>query len=250
MRRVMAGTRWGKLTVIRPLELDKSGHRFVECRCDCGNHVKVRGSQLLCGDSKTCAKCPPSNRYEFKDGIIFGKCADGSVFLIDDADFYKVKNYQWCNGKGYMLTTENGRAIYLHKLILGLQNTKTLVDHINGNKSDNRRSNLREVTSAQNNQNQHCGARGFVGYRGVDIHTQNKNYRARIGFNGKRIYLGCFPTPKLAAQARNIASFLLHGEYAGLLNDVPAATNQLWNKVFVKCEPFLSEVGDFVALAP
>ena len=243
------GSKWGNLTVLKKLERDKSGHRFLECKCDCGNVIKVRSSQLRSGDSKTCRKCPPTNTYEFKDGIVTGKCAGGSVFIIDSSDFETLRNYQWCNSKGYIVTTINKRTVFMHKFLFRLQRSKTIVDHINGNKSDNRRSNLRMVTSSQNNQNQHCGGRGKIKYRGVDVHTQNNKYRARIGFHGKAIHLGCFRTPELAAQARNIASDLLHGEYAGTINDVSTPSQELYEKIYHKCKPFLQRRSDYIAVA-
>ena len=115
------GSKWGKLTIQRKLERDKSGHRFVECKCDCGNIAKVRASQLLCGDTKTCRKCPPTNRYRFVRDIVYIKCADGVEFFVDACDFNLIKQYQWCNGKGYAVTTlTSGRRLYLHRLILGV----------------------------------------------------------------------------------------------------------------------------------
>jgi len=247
--KIVVGSKWGKLTVQRKLERDKSGHRFVECMCECGNIAKVRASQLLCGDSKTCRHCPPSNLYRFDGDILFIGCKDGSEFFIDAADCDLVKQYQWYNGKGYAVTPlSSGKRQYLHRLIMDLSPSDTHhVDHVDGNKQNNRRSNLRLATSAQNNQNQNVAPRSSVGYRGVSVLTQNKNYRARIGYKGKGIHIGCFPTPVLAAQARNIASELLHGEYAGRLNEVPSPTENLYSFVLERCKKINMEEGGVVA---
>lgn len=67
----------------------------------------------------------------------------------------------------------------------------TLVDHKNRNPSDNSWSNLREVSHSQNMQNT-VKQRGLSGFRGVNWNTSDKNWRARISIDGKRLFLGGF----------------------------------------------------------
>lgn len=75
-----------------------------------------------------------------------------------------------------------------------------VIDHINGNPSDNRIANLRPITQAENCQNRVVASRtnktGFLG-----VHRKRRKYRAAIGISGQRIYLGLFSTPEEASAA-------------------------------------------------
>lgn len=87
-----------------------------------------------------------------------------------------------------------------------------VVDHINGNRDDNRIDNLREVTYAQNNTNKL--AWGNSGIKGVSWHKKTQRWRATIGFEGKQLYLGLFDHAIDAAAAYNTKATLLYGDYA------------------------------------
>lgn len=80
-------------------------------------------------------------------------------------------------------------------------NPKLDIDHINGDRSDNRLENLREISRRKNTQNKKCHREGKV--VGVCYRPNNKHnkYQAQIQMDGRRIYLGCYPTEKLASQA-------------------------------------------------
>lgn len=89
--------------------------------------------------------------------------------------------------------TPTGQAmILLHRLLLDPP-SGMVIDHINGDTLDNRRSNLRVVTVGQNNQNLRGARRGNAsGIRGVTKHTQYDKWRARIRVDGKLHHLGVF----------------------------------------------------------
>lgn len=80
------------------------------------------------------------------------------------------------------------------------------LDHINGVKDDNRIQNLREVDRATNMQNAAIKKNNTSGYCGVSLHKTNKRWVAHISPNGKRIYLGSFPTIESAIAAREDAN--------------------------------------------
>lgn len=88
-----------------------------------------------------------------------------------------------------------------------------LIDHINGDSLDNRRSNLRYCTYSQNLMNTHK-VRSASGYKGVYRHR--KRWYAHITLNGRRFYLGLFKTPQDAAHAYNAKAKELFGEFACL----------------------------------
>ena len=122
--------------------------------------------------------------------------------IIDTEDINKVKYIKWrLNGNGYVINNSN-TSIFLHRRIL---NTDSMVDHINGNRLDNRKSNLRIVTKSQNQMN--------VNYKGVTKTKQGKYY-AHIKKNQKLINLGIYVYENEALYARWYAETLLFGEYA------------------------------------
>lgn len=84
------------------------------------------------------------------------------------------------------------------------------VDHINGIKNDNRLSNLRCCTNAQNLQNQRKKANNTSGFIGVSFRKTINKFRATIGINGKYSHLGYFDTPEEAHAAYVEAKARLH----------------------------------------
>lgn len=126
---------------------------------------------------------------------------------------YYVKRSRKRDGPGKYL---KGYEIYLHRLIARCPKGMT-VDHINGDTLDNRKSNLRVCSQANNVCNQSKHKDGITSkYKGVHIHTQNGKWTAQVQYRGKKKYLGLFKTEVEAALARDRAAKELHGQYASL----------------------------------
>lgn len=106
----------------------------------------------------------------------------------------------------------NPGTISMHKLIMNPPRGK-FVDHINGDKLDNRRSNLRLVTSSQNSMNRKPIRNTKSGYKGVTFNPRNNTWQARIGYMGKRIHLGNRKDVKEAAGLYVEAAKIIQGEY-------------------------------------
>lgn len=110
--------------------------------------------------------------------------------------------------------------MYMHTWITGFNET----DHIDGNGLNNKRSNLRDVTHAQNLQNQRIQTRSRSGYRGVSYFKgdgkRKKLWRARIKIDGQDTTIGYYSTPLEAAIAWNAVALDAWGEYARL-NVIP-----------------------------
>lgn len=138
------------------------------------------------------------------------------AFEIDDEDFPIVLAHTWhISYYGYVATHVNGIAVTLHKLIM---NTPTGMDtdHVNGNKLDNTKFNLRICTRSQNNCNQKPQIGRTSQYKGVCWFKWTSKWRAYIMINKKRIHLGYFKNEEEAAIAYNVAAVELYGEYARL----------------------------------
>ena len=142
----------------------------------------------------------------------------GAVTVVDDDVFDEHGKYKWCCAQGgYAVRTicayKNNRQVKLHRLIMNAQPGQH-VDHINGDKLDNRRCNLRFATSVQNSWNSAPMANSKVPFRGV--WEQAGKFAARITCFGKRHLLGFFPDAKTAALAYDFKARELYGPYARL----------------------------------
>jgi hypothetical protein len=116
-------------------------------------------------------------------------------------------------GKGYLSGSVNGRPYRVHRLVFlyfhGYMPPQ--VDHIDGNRMNNRVENLREATSSQNNQNRK--ATSSSGVKGVVWHKQSKKWVASICVNRKSVHLGSFISIEEAALVANKARQSAHGEF-------------------------------------
>lgn len=153
----------------------------------------------------------------------------GCAAIIDDEDFDKIKDFAWCyHGDGYAARGYhvNGKLIieWMHHRILGRPKNNMVTDHINGNKLDNRKGNLRFVTHQQNTFNSSKKHRKKAGvnpskYKGVTWRNDRNKWRSCITLNGHKNYLGLFETEQEAALAYNNAAKEYYREYAKL-NDI------------------------------
>ena len=132
----------------------------------------------------------------------------------DYKDFVEDRCYSISN-HGYVRIIEFRKYKYLHRLIMGVTDKKQQVDHINGDRADNRRENLRIVNNQQNN----CNKPPVKGkYKGVHFSNKERKWIAQITVNYNCTALGRFDTAEKAALAYNEAAKKFHGEYAYLNN--------------------------------
>ncbi len=124
--------------------------------------------------------------------------ADGSVICA-----YAARN-KWDGGVQTM--------VQMHRAIMAAKPGE-IVDHINGDGLDNRRWNLRIVTSSENSQNRRLSVRNKSGVKGVVFCKSTRKWQAAIMINGKSIYLGQFSKIEDAASAYAKASAEFHGEF-------------------------------------
>lgn len=141
----------------------------------------------------------------------------GKFALVDDEDYEFLNQWKWRFGKnGYASRTQylgGGKkhqkqvGIYMHKLV-----NKTPqgfhTDHINHNKLDNRKCNLRTTTCSQNMMNQSLSKINKSGHKGVSWYKNA--WVSEIGANGVKIYLGRFSNIDDAVKARQEAELRYH----------------------------------------
>jgi hypothetical protein len=129
--------------------------------------------------------------------------------FVGDANWYA----QWnANTQSYYAWREiTGRKkLGMHGFLLNPP-AGLLPDHINGLTLDNRRANLRPVTKSQNGMNASVRRDSSTGLRGV--FRSGRKFEAKIKVNGKRHYLGSFPTAQAAYEAYCATAAQHHGEY-------------------------------------
>lgn len=134
--------------------------------------------------------------------------------MVDSDDYLRFFEMKWSlNSNGYARTYINGKWITMHKLIMDTPPGKE-VDHINCNKLDNRKINLRIVTKSQNNMNRKPYKNSSSKFKGVFWDKNLKKWRAYITLNKKRKWLGSFNSEEEAAIVYDSEATKLFGKYA------------------------------------
>jgi len=143
----------------------------------------------------------------------------GKVALVDDDDYERLAQYPWCyKGSGYAVrrgpvTDGKQSLLYMHKEILNIGPEKE-VDHINHDRLDNRRANLRVCDHAENGKNLPLRQRKSSRFMGVYWDSTRHRWHAGIKLNYRRHFLGRFDSEEAAARAYDEAACRLHGQFA------------------------------------
>lgn len=147
------------------------------------------------------------------------KLSNGEA-MIDYNDWCEVKGYTWrIDKRGYVVRSTRSRALglaftfRLHREIMKAPKGVE-VDHKNGNKLDNRKSNLRFATKPQNQWNSKMRINNTSGFKGVSFEKAKGKYAARIRVGSKYFRCGYFCTAIEAAAAYDAAATHYFGEFA------------------------------------
>ena len=117
---------------------------------------------------------------------------------------------------GYITICIDKEKYLMHRLVFLYFNgfIPKEVDHINGNRCDNRIENLREVTHTQNQWNYPMQKKNKSGFKGVDMCKKTGKWRAQIRQDSKKKHIGLFATPELAHEAYCNAALNFQKEFA------------------------------------
>ena len=238
----LTGKTFGRLTVLGRAEdyVSPKGYKKAQwvCQCSCQNKtiITVFGSALTkkkhgtrscgCLQKEAAAEIGRNKRkcndYELnledEHGLYgIGYCTNtNSKFYFDMDDYDKIKNYTWSE----YVTTNNyhtaiaydsnsKKCVRMHHIIVG-----KYYDHHDRNSLNNRRYNLIEATTQENNRNASKRHDNKSGYSGVFWHKKQQKWHAYIRKNGKRIHLGSFILKEDAIIARLKAEKEYYGEFA------------------------------------
>jgi hypothetical protein len=140
--------------------------------------------------------------------------SDGFYAYVDAADYEWLSQWKWyMSGSGYAMRVENHKRIYMHRQIMRPPKGK-VVDHIDGNKANNCRFNLRVCTLAENQRNKRKSHAGRSQYKGVTYDQRKKKWFARCRIGDNRVRL-CYCNSEVdAARAYDRAAVASFGPYA------------------------------------
>jgi len=147
------------------------------------------------------------------------KLTHGKIAIVDKDNFEWLNQWKWyCSDGGYAVRSKHVRLgvnrysskkIWMHRLI-NLTPKGYITDHINRDKLDNRRKNLRNANKSINSINRANPVNNTSGYKGVYWDKFNKKWRAEIKVNYKKISLGRYKNIVDAISARRGAEKTYH----------------------------------------
>ncbi len=196
----LSGKIFGRWTVLSFSHMN--GYQsYWNCLCVCGARKKVSGSHLSLKKSQSCG-CLNREGIHFLfffslniiliDSIMKIPLNNGSMAIIDPEDFPKIKDYTWrIDSTGYASTTIDKKPVRMHRVVAPVK-PNLVVDHINRNKLDNRRSNLRVVEHKINIINHNLFHKNTSGCSGVSFNKRLEKFESYITIDCKKIHLGFF----------------------------------------------------------
>lgn len=219
----MIGKKYDKLTVLERVEdyiSPTNGNRDPQylCQCDCGNTVIIIGRYLRRRKKNSCG-CESSlllyhhkkNEFDLSGEYGIGFTTNtNNKFYFDLEDYDLIKdNCWWEDSSGYIVS----KNILLHRKIMNPKNNM-IIDHINHNKRDNRKCNLRVCTKNENNINKKIRSNNTSGCTGVCYVKDKRKWKASIRKEGRDYNLGYFLDIEDAIKARKEAEEIYFGEWS------------------------------------
>ena len=183
----------------------------------CSKHYQQVRNYGKVLDNNPRTKCDPNEIIIYEDyaevvlyDIRYNEIAKTE---IDLDDINKIKDMKWhLLPSGYVVSKIKNKTIYLHRFVMDYGGNLE-VDHVNLNKLDNKKSNLRIVTSSENGMNRGLQKNNTSGVTGVCLNQRVNKWMAYIKVDYKNIHLGYFDTKEEAIKARQEAEIKYFGEY-------------------------------------
>lgn len=198
----------------------KNFRRAWICRCKCGNEFSVLDSIIIDKKQIGCKKCAvkeqckalKKNKYDLNGDYGIGYLDNNEEFYFDLEDYSLIKDIYWNKTKaGYLRGYKNKNQKWIHRMVIHKKEDE-VIDHINRNKLDNRKSNLRICTQQKNTFNCSLSKNNTSGVIGVYLRTDTNKWEAKLMLNRKSISFGCYNTKEEAIIARLNAEIKYFGK--------------------------------------
>lgn len=175
--------------------------KYFICEClDCNKEYPIYIQNVTSGKSKSCG-CKSKketayninkkyNKFEIIDEVVkvYVNNEENKIMLCDIDDWNTLKKYYWREDpNGYAIAINDYNTIRFHREVMKVDDSKIQVDHINGDRMDNRKVNLRLCTNQENSMNKYKNSNNSSGYKGVYYDKERNKWRGAIQFNGKSI---------------------------------------------------------------
>ena len=222
----LTGQRFGKLVVRERAKNSPSGNARWLCQCDCGNSTTVDGSRLRSGRTQSCGCLQREqsskankkfNTFRTVGSTVYVKMSNTEKEMLVDSNIWeKLKNYCWYeNTLGYAASKDYAakKCILFHITAFPDCPRDLVRDHIDGNKLNNQRKNIRFIRQEKNCQNRVREKTTSSGRNGVSFNSHKKKWNSYITLNGKRKNLGYFQNLDDAIKVREEAEIKYFGEY-------------------------------------
>lgn len=232
----ITGQRFGRLIVKRRGE-NQNKHIMYYCDCDCGNKdILIRKDSLIDGNTQSCGclaierrtesskmACKKSNKYKLLENYGVGWTSNtNEEFYFDLEDHDKIKDYCWYQDKKEKYIKSNTKnkndnpnkkshTLLLHRMVIEC-NEKDIIDHINRNRVDCRKNNLRKVDNFDNARNRSISSNNLSGYIGVSYDKERKKWSSQLIIKDKKIYFKRFDSKEEAIKARLEAELKYFGK--------------------------------------
>ncbi len=218
--------RFGNLTTVKIVGKAKGRQNIWECKCDCGNTIRVISTSLTSQNTRSCGclrknvlrkkglKNRKTNEYDLSGEFGIGYTSKGEPFFFDLEDYDLIKDYNWrYNADKYVVSYPYSKLIRMHILIMKPEKGKD-VDHKNHITYDNRKTNLRVCEHYENIISSKTYSNNTSGRKGVSYDKNRKKWMASITVNKKTIFLGRYDKFEDALAEREKAEQQYHKEFS------------------------------------
>jgi hypothetical protein len=145
-------------------------------------------------------------KYKIESDYCVGIFDNGEEMKFDVIDLETVSAHQWfIDSTGYPSSCENGKTVRLHRFLFREIPAGKVIDHINRDKFDNRRCNLRICSQKENVNNSSVRCTNKSGVPGVFFDKRANRWRSQIYRNGKTTHIGIFDSFDEAVASRRNA---------------------------------------------
>ena len=187
----------------------------------CGKHYGQYSKYQKFLDNSPYSQSEP-NEYEITDKGVWIYCYNKKgefmgKFIIDIEDLDEVIKHKWRMWNN-IFCTGNTNIVLIHQFLMKPKENQ-VVDHINGDRSDNRRCNLRITTQSNNCINKELQSNNKSGVAGVCWDKDRERWAPEIAIGRKKCHLGRYKKFEDAVYARYIAELTLFDEYRSFRND-------------------------------